>query len=199
MWLAVGVDVGTTHQRAEPIAGQRSARNPIAGQAAAPTAAEPTTAAPTQPPTPTPAEQQPPSADTTAEANPADTAPIPAPSRSGPVAELKALFATEPRPSAAARVETIIEAQFRRNEVPSGLLKSALCRSTVCRVETRWSPQRAEGFMSAFMHLMTDPPTESTVFDPQFAISPEGEPGADGSQAIDVYVRLTDAPKSPVK
>ncbi|HKU41286.1 MAG TPA: hypothetical protein VJR89_24150 [Polyangiales bacterium] len=121
--------------------------------------------------------------------SPANTdSEIPTPVRVGPVDELKRAFESEPRASGAARFEAVIEAQFRRAETPAGLLKSVICRTTVCRVETRWSPQRAEGFMGAFMRLM-DPEGAASLFDADLAISPEADVGPDRSQAIDVYLK----------
>jgi hypothetical protein len=111
------------------------------------------------------------------------------PERSGPVDELKQSFASEPRASAAVSVESAISAAFQRPEVPQGLLKSVLCRSTVCRVETRWSPDRAAGFMVALMQLVTQPPNDQPAFDHNLGISPEAEPNADGNHAIDVYLK----------
>ena len=74
--------------------------------------------------------------------------------------------------------------------MPSGLLKSVLCRQTVCRIETRWTPARGIGFMSAFTRLLMTPPgTEPPkLFDPNLGVSPEGEAGADGTRAVDVYL-----------
>jgi hypothetical protein len=121
---------------------------------------------------------------------------IPAPERSGPVDELKKRFTSEPRASASARVESAIEAHFRRPEVPAGLLESVLCRTTVCRVKTRWSPERAQGFLSATMLLVTEPAGDQAGFDPNVGISPEADPAPDGSRAIDVYVLLSAAEPS---
>lgn len=78
---------------------------------------------------------------------------MPPPERSGPVAELTHAFAKEPR----------IESEFRKSDVAPGLLKSVLCRESVCRVEVRWTPDRAVAFMSAFTRLSAD-------FEPDIAI-----------------------------
>jgi hypothetical protein len=111
-----------------------------------------------------------------------------APQRSGPVDALQQAFASEPRASSAVSAESAIEASFRRAEVPRTLLKSVLCRSTVCKVETRWSPERASGFMVAFMQLVVQPQEQHT-FDHELGVAPEGEPDADGSRAVTVYVK----------
>jgi hypothetical protein len=126
-------------------------------------------------------------------------ADLPAPEKTGPVDELKALFASEPRDSAAGSFEKQIEAAFRGNEVPPGLLKSVLCHSTVCRVETRWSPERGIGFMAAFTRLMMAPDGRPAgQFDSGLAVSPEGEPDAHGTRAVDVYLkRIVPEPGEP--
>ena len=113
------------------------------------------------------------------------------PQRSGPIAELKALYGSEPRASASAQIESAIEAQFRRPEVPPGLLKSVVCRTTVCRIETRWTPERAEGFMSALMHMATEPAGEQAHFDNQIAIAPEEPDAVSGIRVVDVYARFS--------
>src|SRR4029077_6804040 len=101
-------------------------------------------------------------------------------------------FASEHRDSAAANAESAIEAAFRRPEFPAGLLKSVRWRASVCKVETRWTPARAIGFMGAFMHLVAstdgEPPPQ---FDHDLAIAPAAAPDRDGSLAIDVYLQRT--------
>lgn len=178
----------------------------IEPEPAPPTASAPAgRAAPPVQPAPSPSTREPepqppapPSADPATQAQREEPAPnprsaLPAPDRSGPVDELKQAFASEPRASASVSVESKIASQFKRPEVHTDLVKSILCRTSVCRIETRWSPENAEGFMSALMHLVTEP-ADPGGFDPQLGISPEGEPGPSGSRAIDVYVKRTAAP-----
>jgi hypothetical protein len=118
--------------------------------------------------------------------------PIPAPERTGPVDARKAAFASEPRDSNATEPETVIQAAFRRPEA-NGLLKGVLCRSSVCKVETRWTPARAAGFMGAFMNLVASSDgAPSRNFDSEIAISPEGAPDTNGERAIDVYLKRID-------
>lgn len=115
----------------------------------------------------------------------------PPPARIGPVEELERLFRTEPRSSAAAEMEKHITAALRADDIPPELMKSVLCRRTVCRVETRWTAARAEPFLKAFMRLMAGPDGEqSEIFDPNVAIAPEEEADANGVIAVDVYLRL---------
>ena len=148
-------------------------------QAAPPTAPAPAAEPEEQPDEPAdPPSQEPP------------TSPLPPPEKSGPVDELKARFASEPRDSAAGTFEKKIEAAFRHDDVPAGLVKSVLCRRTVCRVETSWTPDRAIGFMTGFTRLLMTPPGADVPrpFDSNLGISPEGEPDASGVRAVDVYL-----------
>jgi hypothetical protein len=112
---------------------------------------------------------------------PDDLAAMPAPERSGPVAELTRAFAEEPRDSAAQSLESRIESEFRKSDVAPGLLKSVLCRESVCRVEVRWTPERAVAFMSAFTRLSAD-------FEPEIAIDPRGAATAGEELQVDVYL-----------
>lgn len=113
---------------------------------------------------------------------------IPVPERTGPVDELAQLFAREPRASDASALEAKLAAPFRRPEVPAGLLASAICRTTVCRVEARWSPERAQGFLAALMQLVAPPGGEPGQFDPKLAIAPEDSATPGSSRAITVYL-----------
>jgi hypothetical protein len=174
---------------------------PTAEQPAPPPTAAPSqapAAPPSQPATPAPETPQP-SATPTAppEATPPNKpTPIPPPQRSGPVDELEKRFHTEPRDSAAPSAESAIEASFRRPEVTAGLLKSVQCRASVCRVETRWTSERAVGFMAAFMNLVLPKKDEpAPTFSQNLAIAPADKPDADGSLGVDVYVeRVKPAP-----
>lgn len=191
VWWVVALDPGVPPD-AEPPAAPTPSEAPVA-----PTAApSPAAAEPSKPPAAPPA-----AANTEATAKPSaepQASPdieIPVPVRSGPVDELKRVFDGEPRASDGARFEAAIEAQFRKPEVRSGLLKSVICRTTVCRVETRWSPERAEGFMGSLMHLVSAPSDAQPLFDSTLAISPEADIGPDGSRGIDVYLKLA-APRA---
>jgi hypothetical protein len=197
VWFAVRWDAG--ERRAEPAAEVPLAAPPEpAGPAPEP--AEPATPEPAAPPASAPAAPSPQPAPTPApnEAPSAHAAPsMVAPTRSGPVDELKQQFASTTRDAAAASFEKRIETAFHRPEVPDGLLRSVKCRATVCRVETQWSSDRAQGLMVALMDLITRPATEPDAFDRGIAISPEGEPSADGSRAIDFYLKRAAAPAQP--
>jgi hypothetical protein len=149
--------------------------------------AEPPANAPSAEPAP------PPQAPPAEQAAPTAADQIPAPERTGPVEELKAAFESEPRDSNATEAESAIQAAFRRPEVPSGLVKSVLCRTSVCKVETRWTPAGAAGFMGAFMNLVASPEGASNrMFGPEIAVAPEGAPDTNGERSIDVYLKRID-------
>lgn len=112
---------------------------------------------------------------------PHDLVPIPPPEATGPIAELKRAFETEPRDSAAQEPGSRIASEFKKSDVPAGLLKSVLCRKSVCKVETLWTPERAVGFMGTFMRL-------SPEFGPNLAIDPHGPFDPQQELPIDVYL-----------
>jgi outer membrane biosynthesis protein TonB len=176
----------------EPVA-EAPVAEPAPAPAAVPTPPSPTPSAeaPAAPPANAPSADPP--ASPTQQAAPAPEEQIPAPERTGPVDALKAAFASEPRDSKAVEPETAIQAAFRRPDA-NGLLKSVLCRSSVCKVETRWTPARAAGFMGAFMNLVASPDgTPSHQFDHEIAISPEGAADTNSERAIDVYLKRVDS------
>lgn len=141
---------------------------------------------PAQAPEPTAAEAQP--------SDPHDMPDIPRPERMGPVDELEQRFRTEPRSSSAAELEKQITDVFRAGDLPPELMKSVLCRRTVCRIETRWTPARAEAFLGALMRVVTgsgpDGTGPSEVFDTDVAVSPHDDGDDNGVIAVDVYLRL---------
>jgi hypothetical protein len=189
VWFAVSWEPGTRSVKPEPEL--PSVQEPApAGRNAAPAQTAPNappTRAPGEPASTTPNAEPTPLPNQEHNANSA--AKIRAPERSGPVDELKQLFGSEPRASGATSIESTIEAPFRRPEVPAGLFKSVICRTTVCKVETRWSPDGAQGFLAAVMRLVMAPTGERGAFEQNLGISPEGEAGPDGSRAIDVYLK----------
>jgi hypothetical protein len=134
------------------------------------------------------------------EPEPAPAANLPPPEKTGPVDELKARFANESRDPRASDLEKSIEAAFKNDDVPAALLGSIECRRSVCKVETRWSADRAIGFMSAFTRLLMLPPGSTTpqVFDTNLAVSPEGAPDANGVRTVDVYLARL-APAEPAR
>ena len=172
--------LGTDFQ-AEPEPGP--AREP---QREAPQPAEP--AAPSEPAAPAEPAAAAPQAPEQAPAAPEEHTHLTAPERTGPVDELRALYENEPRNSAAPDTESKIAEVFRNPELPGGLVKSVLCRTTVCKVETRWNPERGIAFMGGFMRLVVEQDGQPPAFEHNLAIQP-GESEADGSQKIDVYLK----------
>jgi hypothetical protein len=146
--------------------------------------AAPQTPAQPQPPSQRPAtEQTPAPATRAAEASPATPppGPLPAPKPEGPITELKQRFKTEPRQSSASEFEAAIQREFAMPNIPAGLLKSAQCRTSVCRIELRWRADRAEGYMGALMRSYLALNMKS------LATEPLGELDTDGSSRVDVY------------
>jgi cytoskeletal protein RodZ len=200
---AVVVWVATSWSPIEHDGAEAPAPLPTAEQAEPPPAAPPLSTPTTpsnQPAAPTPEAPQPTAATPTPTA-PAEEpsnkpTPLPPPQRSGRVDELEKRFNTEHRDSAAPTAESAVEASFRRPEVQPGLLKSVQCRASVCKVETRWTTERAVGFMAAFMDLVLPKQgQEPPPFKQDLAIAPAEKPDADGSLAVDVYVeRVKPAP-----
>jgi hypothetical protein len=111
----------------------------------------------------------------------ADSTPLPPPQRSGPIAELKHAFETEPRDSAAQVTESRIQNEFIKGDIAPGMLRSVLCRESVCKVEVLWTPQRAESFMAAFTRLSAD-------FQPDIALDPHQAADAPQELQVDVYL-----------
>jgi hypothetical protein len=195
VWWVATLNLGAEPD--DPDAELAAAPIPSEARVAPPAAANTAASASAEPPTETPAAaKNEATAEPSAEPQASPEVEIPVPERSGPVDELQRAFEHEPRASSGARFEAAIEEQFRRPEVRAGLLKSVICRTTVCRIETRWSPERAEGFMGALMHLVADPSGAETMFDSQLGISPEANVGPDGTWSIEVYLKLA-APSAP--
>jgi hypothetical protein len=165
---------------------------PVANQAAQPGSPETAQARTAENPA---AAESPPQAPSAPQEPSEDLVPIPPPEASGPVAELKQAFAKEPRDSAAQLPESQIQGEFRKSDISPTLLKSVLCRKTVCKVETLWSPERAESFMAAFMRLSTD---FSSEFGP-LALDPHAAPDIRQERQIDVYLPRLDPSAPPAE
>jgi hypothetical protein len=149
-------------------------------------------------PQPTAAEAQPPSAAKAREpAVPApqepEQEPAPAPQvrappelirgDQGPVAEYRKQFETEPRDSTANALEGELRAAFPESDGVPDLIKSVLCRQTICRMEMRWSQDRMRAYIlgfTRFQHKIQIP----------VAVSPVGPKNPDGLQLVEVYMKL---------
>jgi hypothetical protein len=123
---------------------------------------------------------------------PEDPPPVPAPQASGPIAELKQAFEKEPRDSAAQLPESRIQNEFKKSDIAPGMLKSVLCRKSVCKVEVLWTPERAGSFMAAFTRL-------SAEFEPDLALDPHGTPVAQQELQVDVYLPRLGAGTKPAE
>jgi hypothetical protein len=100
----------------------------------------------------------------------------------GPVAEWRQRFETEPRDSAAAIVESSVRTAFAHPDGAPTLFKSVLCRETICKLELRWSPDRLGPYVAGMTRAMVQ-------FDRQVAASPVGPPDADHVRPIEVYLK----------
>jgi hypothetical protein len=127
-------------------------------------------------------------------AQPATPEPVvlPPPTAEGPIDELKAQFAREPRPSTARELDAIAERAFVNPNIQPGLLDSVLCRQTICKVTVRWRPEHMIGYMAAYTILLQD-------FGPKVAIAPASADDAAGSRVVEMYLeRRTTPPPLPV-
>lgn len=126
------------------------------------------------------------------EDQPIDMDHLPPPRSSGPVAQLQHDFEGAARDSSSGALESTIEGAFETPEVPAGLLDSVVCHGAVCRVRTRWTPQRAGGFMFAITALGTMHAGEeqtSLMFERNYGIGEASERNTNGERYLDVYVR----------
>jgi hypothetical protein len=101
---------------------------------------------------------------------------------SGPTTVLKAAFDTQPRDALWAKdTEARITGMFT-GDVPIEMLQNASCRKAVCRLQLRWTRDRAEAYVSIYQSLHQE-------FGPEVGVEPIGQPDAeDGHQQVDVYV-----------
>jgi len=108
------------------------------------------------------------------------------PLRAGPLDELKHAFETEPRASAARDLELRVEAELKKPDLPEGLYRSVLCRSSVCRIQMRWRPERLNAYNVALVRMLH-------IFGMGVGIDP-ALPDTDNEVDIDVYMRRATAP-----
>ena len=121
-----------------------------------------------------------------------DMAHLPPPSASGPLTELQKEFESSARDTDSARVEGLIADAFKMEQVPPGLLESAVCQGGICRVRTRWTPERAGGFMMAVTTIAVKVPgdgQDTLMFDRNIAVGPASDRNSNGERSIDVYLR----------
>jgi len=100
----------------------------------------------------------------------------------GPVAERKLAYETEPRDSAASEVEGLIRSAFAHTEGSPNLLRSVLCRATVCKIELHWSPDRLDAYIAGVSRA-------AASFDGEVAIVPAAAMRPDRIRPVDVYLK----------
>lgn len=107
---------------------------------------------------------------------------MPAPEPDGPLDELRGRFESESRASSAHVMESLAKRAFENPNVDPGLFESVLCHQTVCRIRMRWTSDRMISYIAALTILHTE-------FGPEHAVSPAKADDADGTRALEVYVR----------
>lgn len=74
----------------------------------------------------------------------------------GPLAEYKEKFASEPRDSAASDAEVDIRSAFVPTDGPKPVMRSVLCRETICKIETRISSATLGAYVAAMTRIVHD-------------------------------------------
>jgi hypothetical protein len=107
---------------------------------------------------------------------------VPPPVAEGPTEVLKHAFDTQPRDALWAKdAEARIAGMFGTTDVPAEMLQTATCRKAVCRVEVRWTRDRAPAFVSVFQ-------AAKQGFGSAVGILPVGTLDEDGHQQVDLYL-----------
>jgi hypothetical protein len=112
------------------------------------------------------------------------------PQKEGPVEELAERFAHEPRDSDAASVEANVQAVFLALHMRPDMLKSVLCRESLCRLELRWRPERSLDYMTVMTRLTLE-------LAAPFAIRPAEQADPDGALPLEVYWPRKSAKPAP--
>jgi hypothetical protein len=108
--------------------------------------------------------------------------PAPPPTAGGPTTVLKHAFETQPRdPLWAADTEAHMRSLFRGGDIPAELLQSASCRTAVCKLELRWTSDRATAFVSLYETVHKD-------FQGEVGIEPIGPPDDKGQEQVNLYL-----------
>lgn len=74
----------------------------------------------------------------------------------GPIEEFRQQYAAEPRDSAASDVERTVRNAFDPEHASSQLLRSVLCRQTICRIEVRWTERELGNYVAAMGRMSGD-------------------------------------------
>jgi hypothetical protein len=113
-------------------------------------------ARPASQPAPAPAAPpHPPAAAPNAPRPAAEQAPIP-PDTRGFVDALQARFDADPRDANASQTETDIRKLYRAPRMPDGILRSVVCRQSVCRLDLHWSADNDEAYRDVLDYLAND-------------------------------------------
>jgi len=106
----------------------------------------------------------------------------PRPVASGPTAQLKQAYETEPRDALwATDTERRIAAVFSGEDMPEGLLQRASCRRAVCSLEVRWTRDHATQYVGAFQTLREQ-------FGSEIGVEPVGAPDDEEQQLVHLYL-----------
>jgi hypothetical protein len=165
---------------AEPAAEAEEAEEPAAE---APAAEAPAAQAPAPPPAePAHAEPEEPDPAAEGEGEEAQEDEAPPPVASGPSAQLKHAYETEPRDALwATDTERRIAAVFNGDDVPDGMLQRASCRRAVCSLELRWTRDHATQYVAVFQALHDQ-------FGGEIGVEPVGTVDDQGQQSVHLYV-----------
>ncbi|HKU37680.1 MAG TPA: hypothetical protein VJR89_06020 [Polyangiales bacterium] len=110
----------------------------------------------------------------------------------GPVAEYRALFQSEPRDSDAAEIEGKLRGSFLDSDGAPDLIKSVICKRTVCRLEMRWSMERMRPYAAGLNRA-------NQLVELQKALSPVSAADSQGIRLVEVYLkrRATEPARDP--
>jgi hypothetical protein len=134
---------------------------------------------PSEEPTPSPAAGEP--SDEAQADDKAAEEPPPPPTAAGPAAVLKHAFETQPRdPLWAGDSERKLKALVG-GDVPAELLQSATCRNAVCKIELRWTADRAAAYVSFYE-------AAHKQLGGEVGVEPQGTPDDKGLARVDLYL-----------
>jgi hypothetical protein len=100
----------------------------------------------------------------------------------GPVAEYRKLYESESRQSNAAELEAKVSAAFQESKPPPDMIRSILCRQTICKIEMRWSMDRLRPYIGGLTRAQAN-------FAIPVALSPVGPKDAEGMRLVEVYLK----------
>jgi hypothetical protein len=107
--------------------------------------------------------------------------PIQPPDTRGFVQALQSVYDNGVRDSAAQDFETAVQRLFRAEGMPSGILRSVVCRDMACKLELHWTLQHDAPYRRAVDRMMRD----NAKFFAQRAAAPD----ANGAVEVEAYWR----------